>query len=89
MYYACTENMYWCCTVNSSMPVPKVCTSILEVYYCLLVILYIGPSIFVFKSKSNVCSESKEFKFFQFQKYDETFESRKWSHNEIMHSSSQ
>ena len=47
------------------------------------------PLIFVFKSKINMCSESKKFKFFQFQKYDETFESRKLSHNEIMHSSPQ
>ena len=45
------------------------------------------PLIFVFKSKINLCSESKKFEFFQFQKYDETFESRKLSHNEIMHSS--
>ena len=45
--------------------------------------------IFFFKSKINVCSESKQFEFFQFQKYDETFESRKLSHNQIMHSSSQ
>ena len=43
--------------------------------------------IFVFKSKINVCSESKKFEFYQFQKYDETFESRKLSQNEIMHSS--
>ena len=35
------------------------------------------PLIFVFKSKINVCSETKKFEFFQFQKYDETFESRK------------
>ena len=47
------------------------------------------PLIFVFKSKINVCSESKKFEFFQFQRYDETFESRKLSHNEIMHLSSQ
>ena len=47
------------------------------------------PLIFVFKSKNNVCPESKKFEFFQFQKYYETFESRKLSHNEIMHSSSQ
>ena len=47
------------------------------------------PLIFVFKSKINVYSESKNFEFFQFQKYDETFESRKLSHNEIMHLSSQ
>ena len=47
------------------------------------------PLIFVFKSKINVCSETKKFKFFQFQEYDENFESRKLSHNEIMHSSSQ
>ena len=47
------------------------------------------PFIFVFKSKINVCSESKKIEYFQFQKYDETFESRKLSHNEIMHSSSQ
>ena len=37
------------------------------------------PLIFVFKSKINVCSESKNFEFFQFQKYDETLESRKLS----------
>ena len=47
------------------------------------------PLIFVLKSKINVCSESKKFEFFQFQKYDETFQSRKLSHNEIMHLSSQ
>ena len=47
------------------------------------------PLIFVFKCKINVCSESKKFKFFQSQKYDEIFESRKLSHNEILHSSSQ
>ena len=47
------------------------------------------PLIFVFKSKINVCSESKKFELFQSQNYDETFESRKLSHNEIMHSSSQ
>ena len=47
------------------------------------------PLIFVFKSKINVCLESKKFEFFQFQKYHETFESRKLSHNEIMDSSSQ
>ena len=47
------------------------------------------PLIFVFKSKINVCSKSKKFEFFQFQKYDETFKSRKLSHNEIMHSGSQ
>ena len=47
------------------------------------------PLIFVFKSKINVCSESKQFEVFQFQKYDETFESRKLSHNEIMHTGSQ
>ena len=47
------------------------------------------PLIFVFKSKVNVCSESKKCKFFQFQKYVETFESRKLSHKEIMHSISQ
>ena len=47
------------------------------------------PLIFVFKSKINVCSESENFEFFQFQKYDETLESRKVSHNEIIHSSSQ
>ena len=47
------------------------------------------PFIFVFKSKINVCSESKKFEFFKFQKYDETFESKKLSHNEIMHSISQ
>ena len=46
------------------------------------------PSIFVYKSKIILCSESKKFEFFQFQKYDETFESRKLSDNEIMHSSS-
>ena len=40
------------------------------------------PLIFVFKSKINVCSESKKFKFFLFQQYDETFGSRKLSHNE-------
>ena len=28
------------------------------------------PLIFVFKSEINVCSESKKFEFFQFQKYD-------------------
>ena len=43
------------------------------------------PLIFVFKIKINVFSESKKFEFFQFQKYDETFESRKLSHSEIMH----
>ena len=43
------------------------------------------PLIFVFKSKINVCLESKKFEFFQFQKYDEIFESRKLSQNEIMH----
>ena len=42
------------------------------------------PLIFVLKSKINVCSESKKFEFFQFQEYEETFESRKLSHNEIM-----
>ena len=47
------------------------------------------PLIFVFKSKINVCSESESFEFFQFQKYDETLESKKLSHNEFMHSSSQ
>ena len=47
------------------------------------------PLIFVLKSKINVCSESNNFEFFQFQKYDETLESIKLSHNEIMHSSSQ
>ena len=47
------------------------------------------PLIFIFKSKINVCSESTKFEFFQFQKYDETFESRKLSHNEIMHSTLQ
>ena len=47
------------------------------------------PLIFVFKSKINVSSEAKKFEFFQFQKYDETLESRKLSHNEIIHSSSQ
>ena len=47
------------------------------------------PLIFVFKSKNNVGSESNKFEFFQFQKYNETFESRKLSHNEIMHSSLQ
>ena len=46
------------------------------------------PLIFVFKSEINVCSESKKFEIFQFQKYDEAFVSRKSSHNEIMHSSS-
>ena len=45
--------------------------------------------IFVFMSKINVCSESKKFEFFQFQQYDETIESRKLSHNEIMHATSQ
>ena len=45
------------------------------------------PLIFVFKSKINVCSESKKLEFFQFQKYYETFESRKFTHNEIMYSS--
>ena len=44
------------------------------------------PLIFVFKSKINVYSETKIFGFFQFQKYDETFESRKLFHNEIMYS---
>ena len=43
------------------------------------------PLTFVFKSEINVCSESKKLEFFQFQKCDETFESRKLSHNEIMH----
>ena len=47
------------------------------------------PLIFVFKSKINVCCESKKFEFFQFKNFDETFESRKLSHKEIMHSSSQ
>ena len=47
------------------------------------------PLIFVSKSKINVCSESENFEFFQFQKYDVSLESRKLSHNEIMHSSSQ
>ena len=47
------------------------------------------PLIFVFKSKINVCSKSKNVESFQFQKYDETLESRKLSHNEIMDSSSQ
>ena len=47
------------------------------------------PLIFYFKSKINVCSESKKFEFFQFQASDETFESRKLSHNEIMVLSSQ
>ena len=47
------------------------------------------PLVFNFKGKLNVCSESKNFEFFQFQKYDATLESRKLSHNEIMHSSSQ
>ena len=47
------------------------------------------PLIFLFKSKIKVCSESKKFEFFQLQKYDEAFESRKLSYNEIMHSSSQ
>ena len=42
------------------------------------------PLIFVFKSKINVCSESRKFEFLQFQKYDETLESRKLTHNEIM-----
>ena len=32
------------------------------------------PLIFVFKSKINVCSESENLEFFQFQKYDETLE---------------
>ena len=35
------------------------------------------PLILVFKSKINVCSESENFEFFQFQKYDEILESRK------------
>ena len=35
---------------------------------------------FGFMSKINVCSESENFEFFQFQKYDETLESRKLSH---------
>ena len=48
-----------------------------------------GPLFFVFKSKINVFSESKKFEFFQLEKYDETFETIKLSHNEIMHSSSQ
>ena len=47
------------------------------------------PLIFVFKSKINACSEFKKFELFQFQKYDETLESRKLSHKKIMHSSSQ
>ena len=47
------------------------------------------PFIFVIKSNINVCSEYKKFKFLQFQKYDKTFKSKKLSHNEIMHSSSQ
>ena len=47
------------------------------------------PLIFVFKSKINGSSESEKFQFFQFPKCDETFESRKLSHNEIMHLSSQ
>ena len=47
------------------------------------------PLIFVFMSKMNVCSKSKHFELFQFQKCDETLESRKLSHNEIMHSTSQ
>ena len=47
------------------------------------------PLIFVFKSKINVCSKSKKFEFFQIQKYDKTFKSRKFSHNEIIHLSSQ
>ena len=42
------------------------------------------PLIFVFKSKINVCSESENFEFFQFQKYYETLESRKLPHNEII-----
>ena len=46
------------------------------------------PLIFVSKSKIEVCSESKKLEFFQFHKYDETFESRKLSNNGIMHSSS-
>ena len=45
--------------------------------------------IFVSKSKINVCSESKKFEFIQFQKYNETFEWIKLSHNEIVQSSSQ
>ena len=28
------------------------------------------PLIFVFKNKINICSESKKFEVFQFQKYD-------------------
>ena len=47
------------------------------------------PLIFVFKNKINICSESKKFEFYQFQKYDETFESKKLSHNASMPSSSQ
>ena len=47
------------------------------------------PLIFVLKSKIDVCLESRKFEFFQFQKYDGTFESRKLSRNEIMHSSAQ
>ena len=47
------------------------------------------PLIFVFRSEINVCLESKKFEFFQFQKYDETFESRKLSHNKLTHSRSQ
>ena len=47
------------------------------------------PFMFVFKSKINVYSESKKFETFQFQKYDKTYTSRKLSHNEMMHSSSQ
>ena len=35
------------------------------------------PLILVYKSKIKLCSESKKFEFFQFQKYDETYESRK------------
>ena len=35
------------------------------------------PLILVFKSKINVCSESKKFEFVQFQQYNETFKSRK------------
>ena len=46
---------------------------------------FVIPLIIFFKSKINVCTESKKFEFFQFQKYDETFESRKFSHKEIMH----
>ena len=39
--------------------------------------------IFVFTSKSNVCSESIKIEFFLLQKYDETFESRKLSHKKL------